>query len=432
MRNRKAESALGVLLGLLLVALNAAVLFLVFYVNPYPWIGPDLGLLSRQSETILLIQDALPCFGVFCCVGVLCGYLTGTLRSPWHLSVTAGLIGAPSIIVLALIFVFVLGGEEGLYLIAFVFDGEGILAALLLALLVMGGGVVGGVLGSRVLRPVALLGGPLAFRLVLGGLVVMELASLVLGGYGFVGQGPLAFLSSAVVEFAVPTPQSGPSGITAGSDGNLWFTESGANQIGRITPGGTITEFNVPTADARPAAITAGPDHALWFAETDHDQIGRISLSGSVTEFPLYPPVFGDGPSGVAAITASPDGNLWVTQDIGSVILRITPDGTVNIFYLNFEYPDANPGGMTVGPDRNLWFTDQGNNEIGWINPSGAITLFPVPSAQSDPLGITAGPDGNLWFTEAGSNQIGRIAPRGLLQRWGKTEQENPVDLFNI
>ena len=34
------------------------------------------------------------------------------------------------------------------------------------------------------------------------------------------------------------TPGSSPLGITAGPDGNLWFTEHSGNAIGRITPGG--------------------------------------------------------------------------------------------------------------------------------------------------------------------------------------------------
>jgi virginiamycin B lyase len=40
-----------------------------------------------------------------------------------------------------------------------------------------------------------------------------------------------------VAEFPLPTDNSNPGEITRGSDGNLWFTESGANQIGHITPG---------------------------------------------------------------------------------------------------------------------------------------------------------------------------------------------------
>ena len=45
-----------------------------------------------------------------------------------------------------------------------------------------------------------------------------------------------------ITEFVIPTGSSQPLGIMAGPDGNLWFTEPGANKIGRITPAGAITE----------------------------------------------------------------------------------------------------------------------------------------------------------------------------------------------
>ena len=48
----------------------------------------------------------------------------------------------------------------------------------------------------------------------------------------------------------VPRPHhwSGPVGITAGPDGNLWFTESQGNKIGKIVPAtGAITEYPVST-----------------------------------------------------------------------------------------------------------------------------------------------------------------------------------------
>jgi streptogramin lyase len=37
-------------------------------------------------------------------------------------------------------------------------------------------------------------------------------------------------------EFPVPTPSSYPEDITAGSDGNLWFTEYDGNKIGYVRP----------------------------------------------------------------------------------------------------------------------------------------------------------------------------------------------------
>src|SRR5579872_5938459 len=54
-------------------------------------------------------------------------------------------------------------------------------------------------------------------------------------------------------EFALPIANSKPLGITAGPDGNIWFTEGDgasttmANDIGRITPTGTITKFPIPS-----------------------------------------------------------------------------------------------------------------------------------------------------------------------------------------
>jgi virginiamycin B lyase len=86
--------------------------------------------------------------------------------------------------------------------------------------------------------------------------------------------------AGVVTEFPIPTAGSFPSGITAGPDGNLWFTENGvfANKIARITTDGHITEFPVPTALSRPFGITTGPDGALWFTEHTGDKIGRLQL----------------------------------------------------------------------------------------------------------------------------------------------------------
>jgi hypothetical protein len=125
--------------------------------------------------------------------------------------------------------------------------------------------------------------------------------------------GPIP-LAGNLTEFATPTNVSGPEGITAGPDGNLWFTEPDiwANRIGRITPAGTVTEFPIPTSGSVPEGITAGPDGNLWFTEgssSSANKIGRITPSGAITEFPI--PTSGSVPTG---ITAGPDGNLWFTE----------------------------------------------------------------------------------------------------------------------
>jgi virginiamycin B lyase len=76
-------------------------------------------------------------------------------------------------------------------------------------------------------------------------------------------------------ECVVPGAGSAPNFLTAGPDGNVWFTEYYGNQIGRITLSGVITEFDIPTAGASPEGIVVGPDGNLWFSESN--KIGRIN-----------------------------------------------------------------------------------------------------------------------------------------------------------
>jgi streptogramin lyase len=217
-----------------------------------------------------------------------------------------------------------------------------------------------------------------------------------------------SLIGTAIIidEFALAA-QSSPREITAGPDGNLWFTEQSANKIGRITPGTFFTEFPIPTASSVPIGITAGPDGNLWFTENNSNKIGRITPAGFVTgEFPIPTPS-----SSPIGITAGPDGNLWFTELNANKIGRITPGGTVTEFPLA---TGSNPGGITAGPDGNLWFTETSANKIGWITPAGIISAAAVPTPGSSPFGITAGPDGNLWFTEVNANKIGRITPGGF------------------
>ena len=252
-------------------------------------------------------------------------------------------------------------------------------------------------------------------------------------------------------EFPVLTAGSAPYGITAGPDGNLWFTESQANQIGTINPTThALSEFPILTDGSGPLGITAGPDGNLWFAEYTANQIGMINpTTHTVTEFAI--PTSNSNPEGVAA---GPDGNIWFTESTGNNIGMINPT-THAISEFAIPTASSNPLGIAAGPDGNLWFTESNANQIGTINPithmitefaipqansqpyeiaggpngsiwftesSGAgigavntathvFSLYPLPTAKSGPLGIAAGPDGNVWFTENVANQIGMLNP---------------------
>jgi streptogramin lyase len=123
-----------------------------------------------------------------------------------------------------------------------------------------------------------------------------------------------------VAEFPMPSGGQCPLDITKGPDNNLWFREGCArNVIGKVTVTGDITEYPFAgTSD--PGGITAGSDGALWFLSQYRgaDKIGRMTTDGSVTEYTLSTTdTFGRN------ITSGPDGYLWFA--VGDAIGRFTP-----------------------------------------------------------------------------------------------------------
>lgn len=199
-----------------------------------------------------------------------------------------------------------------------------------------------------------------------------------------------------------------PYGIATGADGNLWFTDTEGDSVGRMTPAGAVATYR-GTGISGPHGITTGPDGNLWFTNKDNQSIGRINPSGAVANFS------GAGIERPEGIASGPDGNLWFTNanPLDSSIGRITPGGDVTSYPLA---PDALPTGITAGADGNLWFTNRNTHSIGRITPAGVVTTFGSPAeGVAAPASIVSGPDGNLWFTSYWYNVIGRITPTGVI-----------------
>src|SRR6185312_922997 len=141
-----------------------------------------------------------------------------------------------------------------------------------------------------------------------------------------------------ISEFPLASRTSGPSGITTGPDGAMWFAECYGPGIGRIptnaTPGSSaqIHEYSIPDPGSGPGGIVTGPDRALWFGDYRDHYIGRITTSGTVNTYS----------SGIT--------------------------------------PGATPWNLAVGTDRAIWFTDFNNSSIGRITTGAAPTIAEYPT----------------------------------------------------
>ncbi len=112
--------------------------------------------------------------------------------------------------------------------------------------------------------------------------------ALLLSGQHLVKKLKLQADAASIKEFALPNANSGPTTITFGSDGNLWFTESSGNRIGRIAPDGSgLQEFALPHAGSAPRIIALGSDKNIWFSEHEGSRIGRMSPKGQLVEFTI-------------------------------------------------------------------------------------------------------------------------------------------------
>jgi hypothetical protein len=152
--------------------------------------------------------------------------------------------------------------------------------------------------------------------------------------------------------------------------------------------------------------LTVGPDGNLWFSEQGNfqqqtgalntsEQIGRITPAGSVSEFPVAPGVTSYGPpvyDVTSPLTVGPDNDLYFTFSTSS--------------YYNKPGTDA-PGAITIGR-----ITTSGNivefTETVPVPASNPYTGYaPTVGPAYTAYAPTVGSDGNLWFPDA--TNIGRL-----------------------
>lgn len=243
--------------------------------------------------------------------------------------------------------------------------------------------------------------------------------------------------SGEAAEFGLGvTPEANLTGIAAGPDGNLWFTERNGRKIGRITPAGAITEFSAGlTNNPDIYGITAGPEKDMWFTETYTAHIGKIDPStGQITELPA------SQSGGVfTKIAAGPEGNLWYTVSNQGLIGEMTAAGTstsssplppsdcTSGYPTSCPYPES----ITVGPEGDMWFDERHANAIGRITPTGLVSEFADGlTHEAGVADLAAGPEGDMWFTEAQANQVGRITPTGTIAEYTWPSRE--AGLFGI
>jgi streptogramin lyase len=258
-------------------------------------------------------------------------------------------------------------------------------------------------------------------------------------------------------QFRIPTANGNPTGITQGSDGNFWFTESHVNppqtdnhHVGQITPAGAITEFLV-CQFCFPNDIAQGAGGVLYFTKSDPG-LGRITTSGTVLPDVVPPNSLANG-NGVAArgndiyfaafntnsiwrynsatktftefptptpaatpydVAVASDGTVWFSEFHADQLGRLNP-ATGLITEIAVGSGPNGPRGIAIATDGKVWFTKRFENSVGFLDPAtNAVTTFTLAAGRG-PEGIAAAPDGSVWFAQSVSGNIARITSAGVI-----------------
>jgi len=149
--------------------------------------------------------------------------------------------------------------------------------------------------------------------------------------------GHLSAGGSDYVQFNLPSGAV-VENLMVGPDGAAYFTDLRTNhRIVRIAPDGAVRTFsdaaaNPPLSFSWFPAITAGPDGNIWFSHAT--AIGRLRLTdGTVVEYPI-PYAMADA----SGVTAGGDGNVWFADSLAGagvvsqlVVATATDDGHATI-----------------------------------------------------------------------------------------------------
>jgi streptogramin lyase len=183
--------------------------------------------------------------------------------------------------------------------------------------------------------------------------------------------------------------------ITAGSDGNVYFTDAVNGKIGVVTPAGTAHEMDVVTASgSRPQTlkgIAYGGNDQVWVTSGFRSFFAMPAAGGTATEHRIQ----GGGFRNPTAITAAPDGFLYFVltgndADEGNKIGRINDAGSLRTWDLPTD--NSFPTGIAIGADQSVYVTEQLARQIAQLDPTtGVVNESPVPNGQV-PIGIAAIP----------------------------------------
>ena len=213
--------------------------------------------------------------------------------------------------------------------------------------------------------------------------------------------------SAEVGFFELSAPNSHPQDLAIDPRGYVWFTDMGANAIGRLDPRtGAVHDIHLTTPGARPHSIVLDSGSRVWFSEIGANRIGRLdTFSEEVQTFRIPTP--GSRPT---RLSFDAHGRLWFIESTADQIGRLDP-ATERMEEFSIRDRDVDLSGLQIDEDGRIWFA-RARDQLGRLDPdNGRDTTFALPDSSLEIGQMGLDSEGRVWFTDANLRRLGVFDP---------------------
>jgi virginiamycin B lyase len=224
-----------------------------------------------------------------------------------------------------------------------------------------------------------------------------------------------------ITEYDLPHQTIQPHDVALDSQGTVWFSDFGENEIGKMDPQtGKVTEYPYPASRQGPYA---NGNLDLEFDKQGNIWIGMMTQAGIAkfdpkTEkfqlFPLPKNYLNDSTQQAMVVPTADnvDGKVWFndveTIQVGRVNINTGAFDPWIKPYANYPNGPHSLYGIYADSQNNAFFCDFSGESIGRIDAKTAeVTLYPTPTKGSRPRRGRMDDRDRLWFTETYGDSLG-------------------------
>jgi virginiamycin B lyase len=223
-----------------------------------------------------------------------------------------------------------------------------------------------------------------------------------------------------ITEYDLPRESIEPHDVIVNKDGNVWYTNFGEQNIGRMDPKtGKVTEVELPEFKKGwpqgSLSLHSDKDGNVWFGMMYQGAMGKFNLATQQVETFSLPAEMNKAMTQVNMVrpeSTAVDGKVWSQNNGFAALHRLDlKTGAIETItpFKGAAGSEESHNIYDIIPDsqNNIYFTDFAQQHIGKVDAkTGQTTLFELPTKASAPRRGMMDDKDRIWFGLYRANKI--------------------------